>query len=166
MMRTKGQNRFMFALTAALVAVVALGGVAVATPASGLTSTTIASGTLDPVNFLVKNGDWMAHLRTKGESTLTVVENRVAPGGSFGWHSHPGPSLVIVKAGTLTFYEASDPNCTPSVHSAGDAYVDEGTDVHIARNETQAEAIVIVTRIIPVGSAPRIDEPDPGTCPF
>ena len=80
---------------------------------------------------------------------MTVVENRVAPGGSFGWHSHPGPSLVIVKAGTLTFYEASDPTCTPSVHSAGDAYVDEGTDVHVARNEGTVDAVVIVTRIIP-----------------
>jgi quercetin dioxygenase-like cupin family protein len=90
----------------------------------------------------------------------------VAPGGSFGWHSHPGPSLVIVKAGTLTFYEASDPTCTPSVHTAGDAYVDEGTDVHTARNEGTVDAIVIVTRLIPAGSAPRIDEPDPGNCSF
>ncbi len=160
------RTRFLAAAAGAVLAIAALGGTVLATPASLVTSTTLATGTLDPINLNIKNGAWMTQIRTKGESTLMVVENRVAPGGSFGWHSHPGPSLVIVKAGTLTFYEASDPTCTPSVHSAGDAYVDEGTDVHIARNEGTVDAIVIVTRLIPVGSAPRIDEPDPGTCNF
>jgi quercetin dioxygenase-like cupin family protein len=166
MERTKVRNRVLFALTGALIAVVAIGGIALATPASGVTSTTIASGSLDPINFLVQNGDWSAKIRTRGQTNLTVVENRVAPGGSFGWHSHPGPSLVIVKSGTLTFNEAEDPTCTPAVHSAGDAYVDEGTDVHVARNETGAEAVVIVTRLVPEGAPSRIDEPDPGTCGF
>lgn len=163
---TKVRNRFMFALTVGLLAVVATYGFAVATPAAGVTSTTIASGSLDPINFLVENGDWSAKVKTKGQTNLSVVENRVAPGGSFGWHSHPGPSLVIVKSGTLTFYVASDPTCTPAVHSAGDAYVDEGTDVHVARNETGAEAVVIVTRLVPVGAPSRIDQPAPGTCGF
>ena len=38
-----------------LAAVVIIGGVALATPAVGLTSTPIANGTLDPVNVHVKN---------------------------------------------------------------------------------------------------------------
>jgi len=160
------RNRFLIAIAAAALGVVAFGGIALATPASLVTTTTLATGSLDPINLNIKNGDWKTEIRTKGQSSLTVVENRVAPGGSFGWHSHPGPSLVIVKAGTLTFYEASDPTCTPSVHTAGDAYVDEGTDVHTARNEGTVDAIVIVTRLIPAGSAPRIDEPDPGNCSF
>lgn len=160
------RNRIMLALAVATIGVTAVAGIAMATPASGVTSTTIASGSLAPINFLVRNGNWSAKIRTKGQTNLTVVENRVAPGGSFGWHSHPGPSLVIVKSGTLTFYEAEDPTCTPAVHSAGDAYVDEGTDVHVARNETGAEAVVIVTRLVPAGAPSRNDEPDPGTCGF
>jgi hypothetical protein len=160
------RNRFLIGIAAAALGAVAFGGIALATPASLVTSTTLATGSLDPINLNIKNGAWKTEIRTKGQSSLTVVENRVAPGGSFGWHSHPGPSLVIVKAGTLTFYLASDPTCTPSRHSAGDAYVDEGTDVHIARNEGTVDAIVIVTRLIPAGSAPRIDEPDPGNCSF
>jgi hypothetical protein len=158
--------RLLVATAAALIGVAALGGAVMATPASLVTSTTLATGSLDPINLNIKNGDWKTEIRTKGQTSLTVVENRVAPGGSLGWHSHPGPSLVIVKAGTLTFYDASDPTCTPSVHSAGDAYVDEGTDTHLARNEGTVDAIVIVTRLIPQGSAPRIDEPDPDTCSF
>jgi quercetin dioxygenase-like cupin family protein len=160
------RNRYMLALTAALVGVVAIGGVVLATSASGVTSTPIATGSLDPVNLNVKTGDWMAQLRTKGQTSVQVVENRVAPGGTFGWHSHPGPSLIIVKSGTITFYHGDDPTCTPDVRSAGDALVDEGTDVHVGRNEGTADVVVIVTRLLPVGAPARIDEPDPGNCGF
>ena len=69
------RNRFIVALTAALFSVAVMGGIVLATPSSGVTSTTIATGTLGPINVLVKTGSWMTQLRTKGESTLTVVEN-------------------------------------------------------------------------------------------
>ena len=58
---------------------------------------------------------WRAHIKTRGASDLHVLQNTIAPGGSFGWHSHPGPSFVIVKSGTATFYEADDPDCAPHV---------------------------------------------------
>ncbi len=161
------RTRILLIVAAAVLATGAVAGAALATQPQGLTSTTIATGTLQPINFVVKNGDWLAQIRTKGESSLTVVENRVAPGGTFGWHSHPGPSLIILKTGTLTFYEADDPTCTPEVHVAGDAYIDEGTDVHVARNESATqEAVVIVTRFLPLGEPSRVDQPDPGNCPF
>jgi quercetin dioxygenase-like cupin family protein len=113
-----------------------------------------------------ENGDWLAQLRTKEDSTLTVVENDVAPGGSFGWHSHPGPSLIIVKSGALTFYNGDDPTCSPIVHSAGDAFLDPGTDVHIGINKGTTTAVVIVTRLLPVGAQSRIDQPAPAQCGF
>ena len=161
------RTRILLVVSAAVLAAGVMAGAVLATQPQGLTSTTIATGTLQPVSFLVKNGDWITQLRTKGNSSLTVVENRVAPGGTFGWHSHPGPSLIILKTGTLTFYEADDPTCTPEVHVAGDAFVDEGTDVHVARNESATqEAVVIVTRLLPLGEPSRVDQPDPGNCPF
>ena len=159
-------TRSILAGTIALAAVVALGGVVMATTAVGVTSTSIASGTLDPVNLNVRTGDWGAKLRTQGQSTVAVVENRVAPGGTFGWHSHPGPSLIVVKSGTITFYHADDPICLSDVCHAGDALVDQGTDVHVGRNEGTEEVVVIVTRIIPVGAPPRIDEPASAFCGF
>jgi quercetin dioxygenase-like cupin family protein len=160
------RKRITLALGAALLAAVAFGGIALATPSSGVTSTTIATGTLDPVNLEIKTGSWMALLRTKGETNLTVVENDVAPGGTFGWHSHPGPSLIIVKSGAITFYRAADPTCTPVVHSAGEAFIDPGTDVHMGRNEGSVTAVVIVTRLLPLGAPARIDQPEPSNCGF
>jgi quercetin dioxygenase-like cupin family protein len=147
-------------------ALLAIATTALATSGSGVTSTVPVQGTADDIDVKVKTGDWKVHIDTKGLSTLAFTENRVAPGGHFGWHSHPGPSLVIVKSGTSTFYRGDDPDCTPQVHLAGSAYVDPGGVVHIARNEGSQELVLLVTRLTPVGAAPRIDEPDPGNCDF
>jgi quercetin dioxygenase-like cupin family protein len=91
----------------------------------------------------------------------------VAPGGSFGWHSHPGPSIIVVKSGTMTFYDGDDPSCAPEVVTTGQAVVDAGgTHVHVGRNEGTVDAVVIVTRLLPAGAAARVDQPDPGNCAF
>lgn len=159
-----------FTVGAALVAGLAalmVSATALATMGAGVTSTTIAQGNAGDIDVKVKTGSWKLQIDTKGPSTLATTENRVAPGGHFGWHSHPGPSLVIVKSGTSTFYRGDDPDCTPEVHPAGTAYVDPGGVVHTARNESVTEdLVVIVTRLVPEGAAPRIDEPDPGNCNF
>lgn len=141
-------------------------GIALATPGSGVSSTSLGQASLDPIKTKAKSGDWEIEIETKGQSNVSVTENRVAPGGHFGWHSHPGPSLVIVKSGTSTFYRGDDPTCTPQVHPAGSAYVDPGGTVHIARNEGSVELVLIVTRLIPEGAPARIDQPNPGNCPF
>jgi hypothetical protein len=133
------------AVLAGLAALV-IAATALATNGSGLTSTTLAKGTLQPIDVKVKTGDWKTKLETKGTSDVIVTENRVAPGGNFGWHSHPGPSFVIVKSGTSTFYD--------------------GADTHIARNEGTTELVIIVARLLPEGAPARIDQPAPGNCPF
>ncbi len=154
--------------TAALAgfALVAIAATALATSPVGVTSTPIASGNVRDIDVRVKTGEWKVQIDTKGPSTLAVSENKVAPGGDFGWHSHPGPSLVIVKSGTSTFYRGDDPDCTPEEHGVGTAYVDPGGVVHIARNEGSTELVLLVTRLIPEGAQARIDEADPGNCNF
>jgi quercetin dioxygenase-like cupin family protein len=158
------RQTFLIAVIVALIGAWSVVGFAAATPASGVTSAPIAAGNLGEMNFVVKNGEWMTHLRTKGQTDVAVVENRVAPGGSFGWHSHPGPSLIIVKQGVITFYRADDPTCTPQVYRAGDAFIDEGTDVHVGINNGTEELIVIVTRFLPDGAKARDDADDPQVC--
>jgi quercetin dioxygenase-like cupin family protein len=157
-----------FAYGATLLGLTALmiTATALATMASGVTSTPYASGTVGDLDVKTKTDGWKLGISTKGESQVVVSENRVAPGGNFGWHSHPGPSIVVVKSGVSTFYSGDDPNCTPQVHPAGTAYVDPGGSVHIARNEGTEDLVVVVTRIIPAGAPQRIDEPNPGNCPF
>lgn len=154
------------ALLTAIVAVAAMAGMTLATPGVGVTSTTIASGDLAAVDLTTRTGDWKLALRTKGTSDVSVVENRVTPGGSFGWHNHLGPSIVVVKEGALTFYRAEDPTCTGQVYTAGQALLDPGNTIHVGRNEGTVDVVVITIRIIPDGAATRIDQPAPGNCTF
>jgi quercetin dioxygenase-like cupin family protein len=139
---------------------------ALATPPSGVVTTPIAQGRFDVIDTKIKTGDWKADLKTKGESDLYVLQNTIAPGGTFGWHSHPGPSLVIVKSGTATFYMGDDPTCAPHVVTAGSGFVDGGGDIHVVRNEGTVDLVTIVTSLVPAGAARRIDVPNPGNCPF
>ena len=108
---------------------------------------------------------WKARIRTKGATDVHMLQNTIAPGGTFGWHSHPGPSLVIVKSGTATFYDADDAACAPHVVPAGSGFVDNGQDTHVVRNEGSVDLVTVVVSLVPAGFERRIDEPAPANCP-
>jgi quercetin dioxygenase-like cupin family protein len=143
-----------------------------ATPPSGVTTTIIGVGRFADIDTKAKTDIdpgtptqfWRARIKTKGDSDLHVLQNTIAPGGTFGWHSHPGPSLVIVKSGTATFYLAADPTCTPHVVPAGSGFVDQGHNVHVVRNEGSVDLVTVVVSLVPAGFERRIDEPSPGNC--
>ena len=59
--------------------------------------------------------DWKAEIKTKGASDLHITEVTIQSGGHGSWHSHPGPSFIIVKSGTISFYDGDDPTCTAQV---------------------------------------------------
>jgi hypothetical protein len=96
-----------------------------------------------------------------------VQSNVWDPGGTTGWHTHPGHSLIIVTAGVITAYEGDDPTCTPHVYTPGMGFVDEGGHhVHVLRNEGSVEASTIAVQLIPAAATRRIDAPNPGHCSF
>jgi quercetin dioxygenase-like cupin family protein len=151
-----------------------------ATTAVGFVGTTLAKGTLgafDVFNHAVLPGTtkhdddknvWISMQKTKGSSDLYVQNNVWQPGGSTGWHSHPGHSLIIVTAGTLTDYESDDPECKPQVYTQGMSFVDSGGNhTHIVRNESSTDvATAVAVQLIPAGATRRIDAPvAPPNCP-
>jgi quercetin dioxygenase-like cupin family protein len=150
----------------AAFALLVIAATALATPGAGVTSTLFAVGTFDRIEAKTLSSDWQARISTKGATDVHILENRIAPGGTFGWHSHPGPSIVVVKSGALTLYHGDDPTCTPNVVAAGSGFVDDGGDVHVVRNEGSVDAVVYVTSLVPKGAGRRIDEPSPGNCTF
>lgn len=109
---------------------------------------------------------YCARLTSHDNTDIAVANIVVAPGGHSGWHYHPGPVLVVVKTGTITFYMGDDPTCSPKVHPAGTSFTEEGGMVGIARNEGAVEATVVATYFVPAGSATRIDAAAPGNCKF
>ena len=96
------------------LAVLAIAATALATPIIGVQGTNLAVGAFESIEAKTLSTDWQARIDTKGATDVYVVENKIAPGGTFGWHSHPGPSIVVVKAGELTLYRGDDPTCTPT----------------------------------------------------
>lgn len=142
-------------------------GIALATTGSGLTSVNLSVGRFGAIDVKTETETHEVELRIKGQSDVYVVSNTFAPGGQSGWHTHPGPSLITVKSGTITAYDGDDPNCTPHVYQAGTGFADPGGDhVHLLRNEGSVQAETIAVQILPAGAARRIDAPNPGNCPF
>ncbi len=149
------------------LAVLVIVQTALATPIIGVETTSLAVGTFDDgLEARSKTDTHDVELRATGPTDVHILQNKIAPGGTFGWHSHPGPSIVVVQSGALTLYRADDPACTPQVFGAGSGFVDQGGHVHVVRNEGSVDAVVYVTSIIPKGARRRIDELDPGTCGF
>ena len=142
------------------------------TMGTGSTSTLLGRATFsDPndQNFDVKrkgDDDWQVQIKAKPAFDIAVQTITFQPGGQSGWHSHPGPVFIEVVSGTMTFYESTDPTCTPIVRTAGQGYLDLGEHAHIARNETALPAQHVVTYFAPPGAALKIDQPNPGNCPF
>lgn len=111
---------------------------------------------------------WLSFQRTKGLSDVYVQNNVWQPGGSTGWHTHLGHSLIIVTAGTVTSYEGDDPDCKPHTYTVGMGFVDPGAGhVHIIRNESTTDvAQTVAVQVIPAGQTRRVEAPDPGNCHF
>jgi quercetin dioxygenase-like cupin family protein len=162
-MRSRITRRLVIAVAIAALAVPA--GIAVATPPLGITKAeVIGQGTFSE-RVKVKTPNIKAKIKP---SEFVVQDLEIAPAGHTGWHTHPGPALVIVKEGTFTLYDGDDRKCRPHRYDAGQAFVDEGGGhVHIGRNETTQPVKLLVTFILPKGiTTPRIDAPNPGNCPF
>lgn len=111
------------------------------------------------------SADWGVLVTARPNLDLAVQRIVFEPGGSSGWHQHPGPVFIQVVTGTMTFYEADDRHCRPIVRTPGQGYLDDGTG-HIARNETALPAENIVVYLAPQGATLRIDAPARGNCPF
>jgi len=150
-----------------------------ATPAAGFVGTTLAVGRFGDIDTSnhqlpalpklasVPAAPWLSLQKTKGLSDVYVQNNVWQPGGTTGWHTHPGHSLIIVTAGTVTAYEGDDPSCTPHAYTVGQGFVDEGGDhVHMIRNEGLVEARTVAVQVIPANAVRRIDKPASPDCPF
>jgi quercetin dioxygenase-like cupin family protein len=152
-------------MLAPALAVTALGlaaGVLTASPAhatpTGVTTEILGSGTT-LAGFTIHAGG--IKVECTDAAGFTVAHLTFAPGGTTGWHAHPGPVLVIVKTGTVTRYSARD--CTAQTYTAGQAFVENGpTDENLVRNDGPVPAETIVTFITPPGAPIRGDAPPPG----
>jgi len=138
-------------LTAAAAVAVSLPvGPALATTGSGASSEVIAQGTTAD----------QVHVQSTGPTRMVFQRVTIQPGGYTGWHTHPGPLLVVVEQGTLTHY---DRHCDVQTYSAGDAFEEASgsNEVHMGANYGTDDVILDVTYVLPSDAPLREDAPAP-----
>ena len=102
-------------LSAGLASVVTAVTVAVtvapswATPPSGLTNIPLARGT-DTSHGTIP---------LQAGTDIAMAQITVGPGGSSGWHSHPGGAIIVVQQGSITVHQPVDSQCQTATYSAG-----------------------------------------------
>ena len=123
-------------------------GVALAIQPSGETATPVTATPLTRATlgeFKAKNGNIQVK-SLQQSADMAIVKVVIEPGGSTGWHHHPGVALVSVNSGAVTEY---DKNCHKSVFKAGEGFVESNGEVHVVRNRGKANAVLYVTFIAP-----------------
>jgi quercetin dioxygenase-like cupin family protein len=147
--------RAVAAAAALLATPVAVMGIAQATPYSKESTVLLSHAS---VPSLLK-------IDTKGASDVEIVKLTLRPGGTTGWHSHPGPVLISVRRGTLTMYRTEGHGCSRTQYRAGDSFVEAPKRVHTVLNEGGQDAVFYAIPIHPKGSPTGIDQPRPADCP-
>jgi quercetin dioxygenase-like cupin family protein len=138
---------------AALIAVLLIGATALpsaaqqAPPPIGVEFLTGRAVFTDNVDLKVKtklDGKATEVANLKDPSRTLTARLTVQPDAAFGWHTHPGPVVVNVVEGELTYVGADD--CVEREYPAGTAFVDVGGDhVHNAFNATDGPTVLVAT---------------------
>ncbi len=162
-MKTKTKLRLV-----GISAAVTIAGVALATPTIGLFYNNIlVTGTANHdihahAHVAVPGSDdegFSAELETEGASNFVVQDVIFSPGGTTGWHTHPGVLLLSMTAdsGPIDWYDAK---CVKHVYQPGDSWT-EGTKLHDVVNSSSLNAHLVVTYVIAKGMSKRTDQPAP-----
>ena len=167
-----------------------------ATPGVGFASTILARGIFDqrytfgiPTVAVVKR---TIRIKTKsGVITRTVKINvgsvqraitcdptnpcdtafqqaTIQPGGSSGWHTHPGATFVAVLQGEATIYRVVGSECVGTKLGVGTGFAQMPTELHNVRNEGTVPFVVYTLYVLPRGTPNtgiRVDQPQPTVCP-
>jgi len=144
----------------------ALGAAAVTIPpVGGFTSQVLSRNRfLDDIDITfrlkLERATKVVHLTDPSDVITALVT--IQPGGAFPWHTHPGPAIVSVVSGEVTFVDGE--GCQVRQYPAGTAFVDLGRGhVHTAFNATAIATVLYVTYLdVPSGQSPLVTAPNPG----
>jgi quercetin dioxygenase-like cupin family protein len=98
----------------------------------------------------------------KPHGTDVFVQHvRLDPSVATGWHTHPGPALVSVVKGTLTYEDAEANRCVQTTYAEGKGFVDRGFG-HVHRAIAGSDGVdFYVVYLLPPGSATHVIPADP-----
>lgn len=149
---------------AALMALVALSLTAHAAMAthtsSGLTSSLLGRGTWDRADLAALASE-QGPLHRMPASDVAIVRATLAAGGTTDWHGHPGPSAVVVTAGSIRVVQSLPGGaCSTTDYAAGTSFF-HSEAAHTFINPGSVSAEFYVVYFAPAGGL-LVHDPNPG----
>jgi quercetin dioxygenase-like cupin family protein len=157
-------SRWIAALTGA--AALAASGAALASHVTQVDPATVPTGFLAAHNAI---GDVpvsaLARAVTPDGTDLFIQHVRLGANAATGWHTHPGPALVTVVGGSLTYQDAKANRCNSVIYAAGEGFVDRGFG-HVHRAIAGAAGVdFYVVYLLPPGAPTHVIPADaPAEC--
>lgn len=68
----------------------------------------------------------IARAVTPSGADVFVQHLRLAPNQASAWHTHPGPVIVTLRSGSLTYQNKVANSCLNRLYTAGEGFVDPG----------------------------------------
>jgi hypothetical protein len=153
-------------LAAAAAAVGISAGAAMATHAPEIDPATV------PTGFFVAHSrvadvpvDAIARAVKPNGADVFVQHLSLSPNQVSAWHTHPGPVIVTIRRGSLTYQHAAHNECHDEPYPAGTGFVDPGSG-HVHRVIAGPEGTdLYATFLLPPGSENHlIPMPAPEEC--
>jgi quercetin dioxygenase-like cupin family protein len=158
--------RVKLVLALAAVGALAAAGAAIANHVPQVDPATVPTGMLAEHNAIADVPVWaLARAVTPNGADMFVQHVRLGANTATGWHTHPGPALVSVVKGSVTYEDAQANQCVDATYQAGEGFVDRGFG-HVHRAIAGPEGVdFYVTYVLPPGSLTHVipvnDAPEP-----
>jgi Cupin domain len=140
------------------ITVIAAAGATIALANPGTSITTTILGHRATLADSVQVNQDRVKFQTKDSTDVLVQTITFQPGGTSGWHFHPGVVIVVVESGQLTTH---DENCQNATYGPHESFVESGTLPFMVSNEGATDAVVYATIVVPTGSLFRIETAPP-----
>ena len=147
--------KLMLALVA--IAALAVAGAAIANHVPQVNPATVPTGMLAEHNAIADVPvSALARAVTPEGTEMFVQHVRLGANAATGWHTHPGPALVAVVDGSVTYQDAEATRCVDTTYTAGEGFVDRGFG-HVHRAIAGPAGVdFYVTYLLPRGSATHV----------
>jgi quercetin dioxygenase-like cupin family protein len=141
----------------AAITVLAISGAAVASHVTQVDPASVPTGFLAAHNSI---GDVpvsaLARAVNPDGTDVFIQHVRLGQNAPTGWHTHPGPALVTVVKGSLTYQDAMSNRCNNITYAAGEGFVDRGFG-HVHRAIAGADGVdFYVVYLLPPGTETHV----------
>jgi quercetin dioxygenase-like cupin family protein len=135
-------------------------GIAPIPPVAPLQFVLLARGSAG--EFAIADEEIGFHLRATEPTDVVVVQVTGQPHTSTGWHTHAGPSMVVLVSGEARLIEPKEGGrgCTEETFSAGDSYV-HPSGTHLVANDGDEPVSAYIIYFVPEEASPALVPADP-----